>query len=196
MTRLPTLPNPMGAVAGVASGVAALVVAALLVPAPKHPDPIDPVGTWDVPAFAFTPTNNSVANNASIDGGEMTIEREAGCRSDACNLVITTGPDLVAGVVLRPQNGRSRYVGDEVLANPNCNGVDAPLELTRGRFVAEAGSGSDTLALVIESELTDPWHGCDPFAFRYEATAARSATYAVTADLGGNVALAWATRAR
>ena len=145
MTRLSTLTKPLGAVAGIASGVAALVVATLFVAAPTHPDPIDPVGTWDVAAFAFTPTNNSVANNASIDGGEMTIEREAGCRSDPCNLVITTGPDLVAGVVLRPQNGRSRYVGDEVLANPSCDGADAPVELTRGRFVAEAGSGSGTL---------------------------------------------------
>ena len=190
MTRLPTFSNPLGPVAGIASGVAALVVATLFVAAPTHLDPIDPVGTWDVAAFAFTPTNNSVANNASIDGGEMTIERETGCRSDPCNLVITTGPDLVAGVVLRPQNGRSRYVGDEVLANPSCDGADAPVELTRGRFVAEAGNGRDTLAFVIESELTRPWHGCDPFAFRYEATAARRATFAVTADLGGDVALA------
>ncbi len=87
MTRLSTLTKPLGPVAGIASGVAALVVATLFVAAPTHPDPIDPVGTWDVAAFAFTPTNNSVANNASIDGGEMTIEREAGCRSDPCNLV-------------------------------------------------------------------------------------------------------------
>lgn len=195
MTRLPTIPNPMGAVAVVASGVAALVAVTFLVAAPTPPDPIDPVGTWDVPAFAFTPTNDAVANRASIDGGEMTIEREPGCHSDACNLVITTGPDLVAGVVLRPEHGRSRYVGDEVLANPSCNGVGAPLELTRGRFVAEAGRGSDTLAFVIESELTDPWHGCDPFAFRYEATASRRATYAVTTDLGGDVALASGPRA-
>jgi hypothetical protein len=195
MTRLPTVPKPMGAVAGIAS-VATLVAVALLVAAPQPADPIDPVGTWDVPAFAFTPTNDAVANNASIDGGEMTIEREADCHSDACNLVITTGPDLVAGVVLRPERGRSRFVGDEVLAHPSCDGVDAPLELTRGRFVAEAGSGRDTLAFVIESELTDPWHGCDRFAFRYEATAARRATYAVTTDLGGDVALASGPHAR
>ena len=191
MTHRSTLPmvRVAGIATGIASGIAALVVAAVPV-TPPIADPIDPVGTWDVPAFAFTASNVAVANHASISGGEMTIERTAGCHADDCDLVISAGPDLVDHVVLRPHDGRSRYVGDEVLVSPSCNGAAAPPELTRGRFVTEAAHGSSELAFVIESELTGPWHGCEPFAFRYEAIAARRSPVAVAPEFDRDISLA------
>ncbi|MET1002447.1 MAG: hypothetical protein ABWZ15_11600, partial [Acidimicrobiia bacterium] len=134
---------------------------------------IDPIGSWDVSAFALQATDADFDNQVSLEGGDVTIEQAAGCVTDDCELEITLGPPLLEGVTLEPENGRSRYVGRNIQVSPTCGGTLVPEELTERRFIAEVGSDDNSLTFVIESRLTEEWAGCEPFTSRYEATATR-----------------------
>jgi hypothetical protein len=173
------VPKVPGRRRGLATGakigvpVAAAALTAALWSAIPRPPPPELAGSWQVGDFVLS-QNSGVNSSVNLAGGRMVFVPEAGCRGELCPLVVSEGPPLLRGVVLKPQGGGGRYVGAPVNVTRSCGGAEVPQDRMRSSLTATRGEGGD-FRFVITVEMPEAWQSCPPATTRYDATARRTA---------------------